>query len=215
MTKHYALFALICLSALVGLALLGPLPQDPLYHQFADQRPLLGIANFLDVISNLPFVIIGLLGLGYLAPGCLRRGRPAGGLPPLLLHYRIFFVGVLLTGLGSGYYHLAPDNHTLVWDRLPMTIAFMAFFAALVGESLSLRAGRLLLWPRWRWDWPRWSFGIGPKNWDGGICGPMCWCSFCRFCSLPTCCWFFPLPWCPNDTSGGWSPATCWPNCWN
>lgn len=147
MTKHYALFALICLSALVGLALLGPLPQDPLYHQFADQRPLLGIANFLDVISNLPFVIIGLLGLGYLAPGCLRRGRPAGGLPPLLLHYRIFFVGVLLTGFGSGYYHLAPDNHTLVWDRLPMTIAFMAFFAALVGESLSLRAGRLLLWP--------------------------------------------------------------------
>src|SRR5690606_28209933 len=35
--------------------------------------------------------------------------------------------------------HRAPDDDTLVWDRLPMTIGFMALFAALVSEHLGSR----------------------------------------------------------------------------
>lgn len=142
MSIHIKIFALLCLTATVGIAFVPAIPQDIHYHTFADQRGFWGIPNFFDVLSNLPFVIVGAVGLWV-----LRSGVPAGGSAGLLLHYRIFFVGVLLTGFGSAYYHWAPDNYTLVWDRLPMTIAFMAFFSALVGESLSLRAGRQLLWP--------------------------------------------------------------------
>lgn len=142
MSLHLKIFALICVTALIGISFVPALPQDVLYHDFADRRSFLDIPNFFDVLSNLPFVMVGLLGLW-----ALRGGVTSGGKAGLLLHYRIFFIGVLLTGFGSAYYHWAPDNHTLVWDRLPMTVAFMAFFSALVGESMSLRAGQRLLWP--------------------------------------------------------------------
>lgn len=142
MSLHLKIFAFICVSAILGMAFVPPIPQDILYHNFADQRGGWGLPNLGDVLSNLPFVIVGLAGLWF-----LRGGVAAGGLAGLLVHYRIFFVGVFFTGIGSAYYHWMPDNQTLVWDRLPMTIAFMAFFSALVGESLSLRAGQRLLWP--------------------------------------------------------------------
>lgn len=142
MTRHTLLFVIITFGAILGMLFWAPIPQDPHYHQFADQRGILGIPNFFDVLSNLPFIVVGILGLTQ-----INRRNLSGGLLPLLTHYRVFFVGVLLTGFGSGYYHLEPNNLTLVWDRLPMTIAFMAFFAALVGESISLKAGRILIWP--------------------------------------------------------------------
>ena len=129
--------------AIVVVAFMQPIPQDLAYHDFTDQRTLYGVANFWNVASNVPFVIAGLLGLLLLAG---KRPVP-GGLPELRTAYRVFFAGVLLTGFGSAYYHLAPSNASLVWDRLPMTLAFMAFFAMVVGEYLSPVAGRALLWP--------------------------------------------------------------------
>jgi hypothetical protein len=137
-------------------------PQDPNYHAFADGRPMLGVPNFLNVISNFPFVVVGALGLWLL----LRYDavRPAGPFlewrerAPLL----VLFSGVLLTGFGSAYYHLRPDNDRLVWDRLPMTVAFMGFFASMIGEQISIRAGAWLLGPlvwlgiasvlTWHWE---------------------------------------------------------------
>jgi hypothetical protein len=126
---------------------LPPIPQDPGYHAFADDRTMLGVPNFLNVASNLPFVVVGVLGLRLL----FRHDavRPDGPIRerterwPLL----VFFTGVLLTGFGSSYYHLAPDNDRLVWDRLPMTVAFMGFFASMIGERVGVRAGAWLLWP--------------------------------------------------------------------
>jgi hypothetical protein len=50
-------------ASLAILPLLPPIPQDPSYHQFADQRTLLGIPNFWNVVSNLPFVLVGAIGL--------------------------------------------------------------------------------------------------------------------------------------------------------
>ncbi len=98
--------------------------------------------NGWDVLSNLPFLLVGLLGLFSLcrgrAPGCLSALRPA---------YICFFAGTALVGLGSAYYHLAPTNETLVWDRLPMTVAFMAFFSIVVGEHLGANKGARLLVP--------------------------------------------------------------------
>ncbi len=57
-----------------------------------------------------------------------------------------FSIGLILTAIGSSYYHLAPDNSRLVWDRLPMTLVFMSFVAALISERINLSLG-LGLWP--------------------------------------------------------------------
>jgi hypothetical protein len=124
------------------LSLVPPIPQDPAYHAFADRRTILGVPHFWNVASNLPFVLVGLAGLRR-----LRRGSLPGGLPELHPHYALFFLGTALVGVGSGYYHLAPSNATLLWDRLAMTIAFMPFFAAMLGERLSLGVGRRTLLP--------------------------------------------------------------------
>jgi hypothetical protein len=141
-------FRLVCifgvaLLAIVAVALLPPIPQDPAYHDFVDQRTLHGIPNFWNVASNVAFVLAALPGL------LLLTGKQplTGGLPELRPAYLVFFTGVLLTGFGSAYYHLDPSNASLVWDRLPMTLAFMAFFSMIVGEYLSPGPGRALLWP--------------------------------------------------------------------
>jgi hypothetical protein len=60
--------------------------------------------------------------------------------------YIAVFFGMLLTAAGSSYYHLAPDNDRLVWDRLPMTVVFMSLVAAMIAERISVRA-TLWLWP--------------------------------------------------------------------
>ena len=119
----------------------GPIPQDPAYHAFADRRTLFGIPNFWNVISNLPILVCGLIGLVFTA-----TKKYSGGLPSLQWHYTLFFAGAVLIGMGSSWYHLYPDNNTLVWDRLPMTLTFMALFSAILGENISGRAGRVSLW---------------------------------------------------------------------
>jgi hypothetical protein len=68
-------------------------------------------------------------------------------IPALRPAYTIFFFGTALVAFGSGYYHLRPENGTLLWDRLPMTIAFMAFFSIVIGEHIDVRWSRRLLWP--------------------------------------------------------------------
>ena len=137
-----AVLGVLSLVALVVLWLQGPIPQDPAYHAFADTRAMFGVANFWNVASNLPFPLFGLWGLARV----LR-----GPLDPLAEAQRrawiVFFLGATAVGFGSGYYHLHPDNASLVWDRLPMTLAFMGLFALLVGEHLDLDWGRRLLWP--------------------------------------------------------------------
>jgi hypothetical protein len=125
-----------------GFLLTAPFPQDPAYHQFADARTLLAIDNFWNVASNLPFLFVGLWGLVYV----LRHGGSIC-LPGLESAYIVFFTGVFLTAFGSGYYHLRPENDSLVWDRLPMTIGFAGLFSIIVGEFVSVRIGRRMVIP--------------------------------------------------------------------
>ena len=125
---------------LVALALAPRLPQPQEYHRFADQRAIWGIANGLNVLSNLAFLVVGAWGMGFLTG---RRGTFIDSIERL--PYLIFFFGVALTCFGSGYYHLAPDNERLVWDRLPMTIGFTALFAAILGERVGLKPALRLL----------------------------------------------------------------------
>ena len=131
---------------IVGLAfLLDPLPQDPAYHLFADQRTLLGIAHAGDVLSNFCFLLVGALGLFFLL-----RSADRGALfsdPTERRPFLAFFAGLLLTGAGSAWYHLDPTNASLLLDRLPMTLVTAGFTAAVVGERLDPRMGRRLLWP--------------------------------------------------------------------
>jgi len=124
---------------------LSPIPQPQWYHAFADQRGFLGVPNFGDVVSNLPFAIFGVWGLVFLAQLTPQELNQRFDDTRERWPYVIFFVGVLLTAFGSGYYHLHPDNARLVWDRLPMTIAFMSLVSALIAERISLRAGLWLL----------------------------------------------------------------------
>ena len=118
--------------SLAALALVPRVPQDQAYHLFADQRTLIGIPNFWNVVSNIPFVVVGAVGLA-------RFRDDAATI--------VLFLGFLLTGFGSAYYHWAPSNGTLFWDRLPMTISFAAIFSLVVQERVGRRVGSILLWP--------------------------------------------------------------------
>jgi hypothetical protein len=130
--------------AIPALLVHGPLPQDVGYHAFADQRSWLGIPNAGNVLTNAPFLIVGLLGLGFVLGAKTRialldpRERSA---------WIVFFAGVTLTAFGSAYYHLAPSNERLFWDRLPMTLAFMSLLSAVIAERLGVDLGSRLLWP--------------------------------------------------------------------
>ena len=124
-----------------------PIPQDPGYHTFADRRAILGLPNFFDVVSNAPFLLVGVLGFILLAG----NHRSPGGAPFVhkseKLPYAVLFLGLALTTFGSGYYHLAPDNGRLVWDRLPMTLVFVSFVAAAITERISVKLGLIALLP--------------------------------------------------------------------
>jgi hypothetical protein len=140
-TRHLiiAAFTLLCLLA----ALLLPAMAQPVaYHDFADHREMFGVHNFLDVASNLGFLLAGIAGMMVVL-----RPQTCFEFNAERWPYGIFFAGMLLTAIGSGYYHLAPDNETLFWDRLPMTIAFMSLVASQVVDRIHVRAGLLLLVP--------------------------------------------------------------------
>jgi hypothetical protein len=128
------------LVAVVVWLLTEPLTQNPLYHDFADQRALLGIPHALNVLSNAAFSLAGLWGL-------LLVAKRTTGRSLLDVTYLVFFLGLFFTGLGSAYSHLSPYNTTLVWDRLPMTVGFMAFTTLVIAERYSeFLARRLFPW---------------------------------------------------------------------
>jgi hypothetical protein len=132
-------FTLVCVAAAL---LVPPVPQPMTYHDFADKRAILGVANFFDVVSNAGFLLAGLAGLAVVASPRTVFDHASERWP-----YAIFFAGLALTALGSGYYHVAPDNERLFWDRLPMTIAFMSLIAAQIVDRVSMRTGLMLLGP--------------------------------------------------------------------
>ncbi len=137
------LIVIIAAIGTVALAALhGPIAQGPSYHRFADRRTVWAVPNLWNVVSNVPFLAVGIVGLLFLRPH-----EPPGMLPSLRASYRTFLASSALVGIGSAYYHLAPGDATLVWDRLPMAFAFMAFLSVIVGEHLSPHVGRQALLP--------------------------------------------------------------------
>jgi hypothetical protein len=137
---------IIIFIAAAGISLtftFPPIPQDPQYLLFADNRSLWGIPNFGDVVSNIPFSLVGIFGLFALGKHWQDKTRfvhPLEALP-----FLVAFIGLILLGPCSSYFHWAASNETLVWDRLPMTLTFMAFFSMIIAERIHLKTGLSLL----------------------------------------------------------------------
>jgi hypothetical protein len=147
LTSDRQQLGVLALVALLGIAcgallFMPAVPQKLAYHTFHDGRSWLAIPNALNVLSNLPFVMIGGLGLTH-----AWRAADTTITEALRPCYSVLFLGIFLTGFGSALYHWAPDNHTLVWDRLPMTLAFMGLFSTVVAERFDETLGRKLLMP--------------------------------------------------------------------
>ena len=141
-TGAIIILGIICL---VGIHFVPPVPQDQEYYNFADQRVSFSIPFFGDVITNLAYLVPALCGLFWLV-GKNGGRKPDRFFNPLeVIAYYIFFGGILLTALGSTWFHLEPNNDTLLWDRLPMTFGFMGLLSVVIAERVSVRYGIILL----------------------------------------------------------------------
>lgn len=148
------------LALAVAVAALPPLSEPQVFRVLVDDRGFFGIPNFLNVVSNAPFILVGAWGLYFLA----RESRYSGAFtdPMEKWPYVFCFLAVALVSVGSAYYHLVPDNAGLMWDRLPMSLGFMSLLSAAVVERISARVGLRLLLPflllgagsviYWRWS---------------------------------------------------------------
>lgn len=138
--RQIKIFSVVAAAILATgfLASLPPIPQDAAYHLFADDKTGWGLRNTANVLSNIAFVIAGL--------AVLKKVRKLP-LTPGVLMWWFFSCSIAFTGLGSAYYHWQPANHTLFWDRLPMTLAFTSLTACVCAERLSVKTGRLLFIP--------------------------------------------------------------------
>ncbi len=136
------ILAVWAVVAIAILFLMAPIAQDPAYYKFSDIKPVFNIPNALNVLSNLPFLWVGLVGM--LA---LSRENELTIVEANKSAYYALFLGTALVAFGSGYFHWWPANHTLLWDRLPMTIAFMGLVSIIITEFISPDWGRRSLYP--------------------------------------------------------------------
>jgi len=167
----------LLLALFAGVMALEPIAQSAEYHDFADQRFLLGVPHLFDVASSVAFVIVGALGISL----CAGQRRPP------VASWMVLFICTLLAGFGSAYYHWAPNDATLVWDRLPIALVAMALLVALVVEHLGETLERLLLAP---------SLAIGVMSvlwwqWSGDL-RPYLWVQFAPVLCIPFVLAIFP-----------------------
>ena len=127
---------IITLGLIALLALHGRIAQPANYHDFADHSAVSGIPHAADVLSNLGFALVAIWGWLTLRP---RRASEQllAGWPG----YRLFLIGLLLTAFGSAFYHLAPDNISLIWDRLPIALVCAGLIAGVRGDIKGSNSG--------------------------------------------------------------------------
>ncbi|MBT4792158.1 MAG: hypothetical protein HON90_11350 [Halobacteriovoraceae bacterium] len=134
-TKIIFLLIVTFIPLVILFGFVSPIAQNQAYHNFADGHKLLGIINFHNVISNIPFVIVAFIGLKQYITHKQRYS----------FSWLVFVIGVFLVGPGSAYYHLNPTDQTLVWDRLPMTIGFMGLTSFIFTEVFSIKKEKTFL----------------------------------------------------------------------
>ncbi|KAK1312884.1 hypothetical protein QJS10_CPA07g01026 [Acorus calamus] len=144
-THHKRIFRGNRLHICVGAFLVWPsfmlvtprIPHSPSLHVFADMRNFLGVPNTLNVISNFPFLVVGVVGLVL----CLHGNCFGISLKWEVWGWAFFYMGITAVAFGSSYYHLKPDDSRLLWDRLPMMIAITSLFSSFVIERMDERIG--------------------------------------------------------------------------
>lgn len=132
-TRNILFYSAATLFFITFYWLLPLYPQPEAYHHFSGDTPLFGIPNFMNVASNLFYIMAGVVGL-------YRLQQQKSVLPNVRWQY--FFIALILVGLGSGYYHFAPTTHTLFWDRLPMSLGFAILSANFLAERYDACKGR-------------------------------------------------------------------------
>jgi hypothetical protein len=137
--RYYRGFVLIIVFIITAITLyfIDPIAQDLAYHNFSDCRTYFGIPHFMDVMSNIFFLIIGFMGWR-LASRAYRKTTMV-----YFLMFFTLFTGVFFTGLGSAFYHYAPNNFSLIFDRLPMTLVFTAFFSSIIYDYVGRLVGAI------------------------------------------------------------------------
>jgi hypothetical protein len=144
MSARRLVLGVLVLVLLVAVGAFAPKAQDQSYHLFADTEPLGPIPNGANVLSNSAFLGVGLWGLATaLSPGRRTGFHEAWERWP----WALFFAAIALTAFGSGYYHWKPDDTTLFWDRLPMTVAFTSLVTAVLADRVDPQAARRLFLP--------------------------------------------------------------------
>lgn len=119
----------VIVLAIVGVALAPPVRRGPSFHHYADQRTWLGIPHAGDVLSNLPFIVVGVLGL-------LRGAR--GGAAWV-------FAGFIAIGFGSAAYHVEPGDPALVFDWLPIVLTLAWLSGHVIADRIDVGLGRLVV----------------------------------------------------------------------
>ena len=145
MNKQKTTKLILITLAILGLILaisINPMSQSNSYHQFSEKRTIFKITNCYNVISNIPFFMIGIIGLFK-----LRYISKISYISKNRLSYFFFYFGILFVSLGSAFYHLTPTNDRLIWDRIPMTFAFMSLFSIILSEFINDNLGKKLLIP--------------------------------------------------------------------
>lgn len=126
--------------AFTAWALLPVMPQVQSYHQFADRRSWCGVPNAADVLSNLAFAYVGVFGAVRLV-----SDRRARFVPATEAGLWCIVIGIIATAFGSMWYHYDPNDATLVWDRLPLTVVFAGVLGAAAAQRLGNDIGQVVL----------------------------------------------------------------------
>ena len=144
-TLRVSLLSVSTLLAPVLFALmLPPFAQPQSFHEYADQRVWLGLPHAADVLSNLPVLVVGALGLYFVSVGWRSTNDAAFADQRAAWPYALLFAGGLLTAFGSAWYHAQPNDVTLLWDRLPMAFGFAGLVAGTLMDRAPQRAAQWL-----------------------------------------------------------------------
>jgi hypothetical protein len=130
---------------ILGLIGVGRLEQPQWYHDFSDARTIFGIPNAFDVLSNIALLIPGAFGIALVKD--MKRIEKGYRDPFELTMLTTLFSGIILIFFGSMWYHLSPDDDTMVWDRLPMTIVFASLTSLVISDRWSVEIAKKVHWP--------------------------------------------------------------------
>jgi hypothetical protein len=136
--RRFALLGVVLLALLGACFAAGDFLKSLTDQRYVDMRGFLGVPNFLNVASNVAFLLVGAAGLRL----CAESRRP-----PAVASWRVFYAGMLLTAFGSAWFHLAPSDATLLWDRAGMVIVFVGLLFGVLEESTGVRMGVAVLAP--------------------------------------------------------------------